>query len=68
MMRKVLPPRFISFTPTIESCAGIPVRMGSSGGSTLGPPPLFFFLLDRRAMFVALTYPAYGLNIILVIG
>lgn len=66
MMRNVLPPRVISFTPTIESCAGIPLRIGSSGGCGLEPPLNFFFLLDRAAIL----WPslAQGLKTILVIG
>lgn len=50
MMRNVLPARVISFTPTIESCAGIPLRIGSSGGRGLEPPLDFFFLFERAAI------------------
>ena len=45
------PPRFISFTPVIESSAGIPRRNGFSGGLFGDPPPAlapFFLLADRR--------------------
>jgi len=66
MMRNVLPPRVISFTPTIESCAGIPLRIGSSGGGGIAPPLNFLFLLERIAI---LSPPlAQGLKTILVIG
>ena len=73
IIRKTLPSRFISFTPVLESSAGIPRRSEWSGG-LFGDPlltlvPVFSYLLvlayawrcDRSSL-------PHGLNVILIIG
>lgn len=70
-MRKTVLPLFISFTPVMESKAGIPARSGSRGLFGLGARVfvLLAFFFDPRAIscFLFSQAPQVG-KVIFVIG
>jgi hypothetical protein len=74
MMRITFLPLRISFTPVIESRAGMPALSGSKGGLTgsfFAGVLIFFLLRDRIQWFLVnrdTQKEPHGLNVIFVIG